>query len=166
MTGILWLTPISPLSIPTRYPNTQTQCIALVYGCDRADYKDLIGLPVSVALMAECWNDEVQAVSAILPIWLPCKNLNPHIAISWTDESAPVKANLMLESEHQVLKVKDEALTCMVEFLEWKPAISPRNWSDRLTRKCKQKGCDQTTRSVTGYCRNHRPSKQYRKGNF
>lgn len=162
MVGILWLTPLSSLAVSARYTNTQQQHVTLAYGCDRANYEHLIGLPVSISLLSECWNDEVQAISVVLPAWVPCKNLQPHITVSWADGSAPVKANLMLEGDHQKSAVSSEMLECMIEFIEWKSPIEVRNWRDRHPQECRQSGCEKKTRSLTGCCRSHRPAEKYR----
>ncbi|MBD2076293.1 hypothetical protein H6F86_20900 [Phormidium sp. FACHB-592] len=162
MTGILWLVPITPIAVSAIYPNTQRQHVTLAYGVERKDYENIIGLSASVGILEECWNDEVQTVSVVLQSWLPCNNLHPHITISWVDSSAPVMSNLMLQGEHYSKALDGSVLPCMVEFLEWTDPVDPHKWRDRSPAICKQPGCDKTTRSLTGYCRSHRPATKYR----
>lgn len=42
------------------------------------------------------------------------------------------------------------------------PIVAQRRWSDRTPTKCKHRGCQKFTRSVTEYCRNHVPNSKYR----
>jgi len=168
MTGILWLAPLEPIAVPARHRNTQAQHLTLAYGVERSPYADIIGLPVTIAIVTEAWNSEVQALRAILPSWLPCQNRNPHITISWVDESAPVKSNLMLEGEHK--EEPFEAIVhCMVEFIEWaEKEPSLKTWKENPLQQCihvwktgdrKGQQCDELTRRSPGYCTRHRPKK-------
>jgi hypothetical protein len=166
MTGILWLAPITSIAVPARYGNTQRQHITLAYGVESEQYADIIGLPSSVGIEAECWDEEVQAVSVVLQNWLPCHNKYPHIAISWVDGSTPVKANVMLESKHQSAPLEWAMLPCMIEFIEWQPCIIRSSWRDRPLRQClhvwktgelKGQRCSEMTRREPPYCTKHRP---------
>jgi len=170
MTGILWLAPIPPIAVPARYRNTQAQRLTLAYGVERSPYADIIGLPVTIAIVSEAWNGENQALRAIIPNWLPCQNQNPHISVSWVYSSAPVKSNVMLSSQHQ--EEPFEAIAhCLVEFVEWAPKqSSPKTWKNSALRQCQhiwktgdRKGqqCDELTRRSGGYCTRHRPKETH-----
>ena len=166
MTGILWLAPRSPIAVPARYGNTQAQHLTLAYGVERSPYADIIGLPVTIAIVSEAWNGDNQALRAIIPSWLPCQNQNPHITISWVDGSTPVRSNLMLEGEHR--EEPFEAIVhCMVEFVEWgsKPS-QKKTWRDRPLQQCQHvwktgklagQQCSELTRRSPRYCTKHRP---------
>jgi len=166
MKGILWLVPITPIAVPARYRNTQAQHLTLAYGVERSPYAE--GFPVTIAITHEAWNSEVQALRAILPNWLPCQNRNPHITVSWVDDSAPVKSNLMLEGEHR--EESFEAIVhCLVEFVAWAPKEpSVKTWKDNPLKQCRHvwktgdrqgRQCPELTRRSGGYCTSHRPKK-------
>lgn len=160
MTGILWAVPITPIALPRRYPNAQLHHCTLQYEVERAAMEHLIGLPVTIAVTEEVYSDRIQAVVVVLPTWLPCQNIHPHISVSWVDNATPVEANEMLEGEYQKSALDFDHVHCLIEWQEWgeKP-IDPRNWSDRspvLCPTCKRQGIETYTRSVSGHCRKHR----------
>lgn len=162
--GILWAVPVESIVVQPKYSNVQQQHVTLAYGVDRADYENIIGLPAEITLIAEAWNDEVQAIRCVLPTWLPCQNKNPHLAISWVDESAPVKANLMLDGEHEEIEMQSIA-HCIIEFYEWQePTV--KTWKDRPLQQCLHvwktgdragRRCQEMTRRMPPYCTKHRP---------
>jgi len=164
MTGIIWLAPMTPIAVLARYENAQAQHLMLAYGIERSPH--IVGLSVTIAVINEAYDGEVQALRAILPSWLPCQNQNPHITISWVDGSAPVKSNLMLEGEHR--EEPFEAIVhCMVEFVEWgsKPS-QKKTWRDRPLQQCQHiwktgklagQQCSELTRRSPRYCTKHRP---------
>jgi len=101
------------------YPNrADVPHVTLAYGCDRGTYEKVIGLPVTLGITAHAWNGEVQALRCVLPTWLHCQVGEPHLTLSWVNGSAPVKASLMLENEHQEEEMQ-LAVHCMIEFFEW-----------------------------------------------
>ena len=168
MTGILWLAPLAPIAVPARYSNTQAQRLTLAYGVERSPYADIIGLPVTIAIVTEAWNGDNQALLAIIPSWLPCQNENPHITVSWVGKSAPVKSNLMLDGEYRE-EPFESIVHCMVEFVEWKAkAPSMKTWKDSPLQQCQHvwktgdrqgQQCPELTRRSGGYCTSHRPKK-------
>jgi len=168
MTGIFWLVPITLIAVPARYRNTQAQHLALAYEVERSDYADIVGLPVTIAIVSEAWNGENQALQAIIPSWLPCQNENPHITVSWVDASSPVKSNLMLDGEYEELEF-ELIVHCLVEFVEWEAKSSnPKTWKDSPLQQCRHvwktgdrqgQQCPELTRRSGGYCTSHRPKK-------
>jgi len=165
MAGILWLAPLTPIAVPARYGNTQAPHLTLDYGVERSQYDDIIGLPVTIALIGEAYNDEIQALRAILPNWLHCQNSIPHITVSWVNESAPVRSNLMLRSDHA--EASFEAIAhCLIEFIAWEDKPIPRTWKANPLKQCSYvwmtgdrqgQQCESKTRRASGYCTKHRP---------
>jgi hypothetical protein len=159
MTGILQAVLISQLPVQPLFNNTQQHHITLAYGVDREPYNDLIGLPVTVAVVEICSNESIQAAQVILPNWIPCKNPIPHITISWIDGSAPIRANEMLQGEYLSEAPSVDHGSCIIEWLEWGDTLDPRNWAPRaytLCPTCLRQGVETKVRSMTGYCRRHR----------
>jgi hypothetical protein len=160
VTGILWAVLTSPLPVQPLFSNGQAHHVTLAYGVERDAYEHVIGLPVTVGLIEVCSNETIQAVSVALPTWLPCQNPHPHITISWADGAAPAQANEMLQGAYKAEAVPVDHALCMVEWLEWGESPDPRKWAPRaytFCPTCLRKGVKTQTRSLTGYCRRHRP---------
>jgi len=170
MTGILWAVVQSPIALQPRFQSGVPHHITLQYGVERHEWEHLIGLPVTVGVLEECWNDRVQALSVILPDWwLPCRNPHPHISVSWVEDADPVESNSMLNSEHESAPVDFEYVHCTIEFEEWGEPVKPKSWRDRPLVQCihtwktgERKGCrcEELTRRSSGYCTKHIPKKR------
>lgn len=161
MVGILWAVVQQPIALPPLYPNGQAHHVTLQYGVERSQWDHLIGSPMIVGIAEAVYSDRIQAIKVILPTWASCQNLHPHITVSWVDDAAPVEANTMMVSgEYQQQTIEQEVIHTMIEWLEWgKSPFEPRRWSDRpssLCPTCLKKSIQTSTRSLTGYCRNHR----------
>lgn len=119
MAGILWAIPLHFPAVQLRHSNTQAPYIALQHGVDRREYADLIGLFVTVGVIGEFYSDRIQAVALLLPSWLPCQDIYPHIALSWVDGAAAIEAGAMLRSGGYKSEVPDfDVLHCKIEWLE------------------------------------------------
>jgi hypothetical protein len=140
MTGILWATIQQPIAIPRRYCCGEPHHITLAYGVDRFKYEELIGLPMTVGVTGEAWNDRIQAIEVVLPSWVPCQNPHPHISVSWVQDAQPVESNMMLAGEHESAQIEFDHLHTIVEFQEWgakddRPTKCPNcGASDRIVK--------------------------------
>lgn len=160
MTGILWAVVQEPIALQPRYEAGKPHHVTLQYGVEREQWEHLIGLPMSAGVIAECWNDRIQALSVVLPNWVQCQSPNPHISVSWVIDAHPVESNAMLAGDHQAASVNFDYVQCVIEFQEWgeKP-IDPRSWRDRpktLCPTCLNQGTETWTRSLSKHCRKHR----------
>lgn len=160
MSGILWAIPIERPAVLPRYKLGSPHHITLQYGVEREYWEHLIGLPITVGVIEECWNDRIQALRIALPTWVACQIPNPHISVSWILDAAPVAANAMLNESHESAPVDFEAIHCLIEWQEWgaKPVIA-RSWRDRspvMCPTCTKQGIQTLVRSLSGYCRKHR----------
>ena len=167
MVGILWGRVDKSIALSPLYPNTQEPHVTLQYGVARSQWEPVIGLPMTVAVIDMVYNDRIQAIALILPTWAPCQNPHPHITLSWVDGAAPVEANAMLLSgKFYRQPIEQEFINTMVEWLEWGALpIKSREWSDRPSSNCPtclRQGKKTETRSLTGYCRKHRPNPKTR----
>jgi hypothetical protein len=122
MKGILWLA-LNPQTFPVpciHNPVTHLH-VTLQFGVNREDWMHLIGCNVEVNVVANCWNDKVQALRVILPEEFDaiCGNVHPHITISTADNVRPVESNNMLSSEHHEAPVQFVMQTT-VDFFEFK----------------------------------------------
>jgi hypothetical protein len=169
MTGILWAVVQSPIALQPRYQSGKPHHITLQYGVERQSWEHLIGLPLTVGVLEECWNDRVQAISVALPTWASCSNPHPHISVSWGQDVNPVESNAMLNSEHNSAPVNFDHLICTIEFEEWGEVIKPKSWRDRPLQQCihtwktgERKGCrcEELTRRDPPYCTRHVPKKR------
>lgn len=160
MTGILWAVLQEPPSVRTRYCCGKPHHITLQYGAERESWEHLIGLPMTAIAAQEAWNDRIQAIQVVLPTWVSCQNVNPHISVSWVRDAAPVESNAMLANDYQSASVDFDCVSTIIEWVEWgdKPA-DPRKWRDRPSVPCPtclRQGNTVMTRSISGYCRKHR----------
>ena len=170
MTGILWAVVQSPVALQPRYPAGKPHHVTLMYGVERKDWEHLIGLPVTVGVLEECWNDRIQAISVVRPSWVPCYNPHPHISVSWVEDANPVESNAMLNGEHESALVDFEYVTCVIEFEEWgEVPAKPKTWKDNPLVQCRhewktgeRKGqrCEVMTRRASGFCTKHIPKKE------
>lgn len=170
MTGILWAVVQSPISLQPRYPSGKPHHITLQYGVERQDWEHAIGLPVTVGVLEECWNDRIQALSVALPTWASCCNPHPHISVSWVEDANPVEANTMLHREHKSAPVNFDYIHCVIEFEEWGEVTKPsKSWKGNPLVQCRhvwktgeRKGqrCEVMTRRASGFCTKHIPKKR------
>lgn len=131
MTGILWAVLKEPLDLPRRFQCGQAHHVTLQHLIERDAVADLIGLPITVGILEECWNDRIQALKVVLPTWLPCQIPHPHISVSWIKEAHPVESNMMLAEEHESASTGFDHVFCMIEFEEWGEEKPPQ------IRQCK-----------------------------
>ncbi len=102
MTAILWAVLLQPLAIPRRYPKGKPHHITLQYGIDPAQWQQWVGLECEAQLIAEMWNDRIQAIQVALPAHIPSQNPQPHITVSFQAGVRPVESNAMLATTHCV----------------------------------------------------------------
>lgn len=121
MPGILWAVIQEPLELPRRFNNGQPHHCTLLYGCSNKLAERYIGLPLSLPIVSECWNDRIQAVQVIVPAGIPfdTNRPNPHVTVSYADGVQPVESNAMLAGEHQESEVKLDRIITTIEFLDW-----------------------------------------------
>lgn len=116
--GILWLTipdqvsPVKKLYSPAKHLH-----VTLKFDVTLDSVKRFLDKEVTVELIENCWNDEIQAVKVKLPSTYEslCKNKHPHITISHKAGVKPFKSNKMLESDHKSDKLK-ERIKMRTEF--------------------------------------------------
>lgn len=77
-----------------------------------------MGKDVTVELIENCWNQEIQAVKVKLPSqWSSlCKNKNPHMTLSHKSGVAPKLSNTMLEGSHESEVLKNKTLRLRSRF--------------------------------------------------
>ena len=109
--GILWLTiPDQTSPIKRIYSPAQHLHITLKFNVSLDSVKRYLNKDVTVELLENCWNKEIQAIKVKLPSnWESlCNNKIPHITISHKNGVKPFKSNEMLESEHESAKLNQK----------------------------------------------------------
>lgn len=135
MKGILWLTiPSQSLPVDAIYKPAKHLHVTLQFDTEFDRWKKLIGKTVNVELIANCWNDEIQAIRVKLPSYYKriCQNKEPHITVSHLENVAPFKSNEMLNSDHEETLI-NQRIQAVVEFFEFKQKKSedkPQSKSD------------------------------------
>lgn len=118
MNGILWLAlepQITP--VPYRYAPARHLHVTLLYGVTRRCWDEWIGRRVSIALIAECWNDRIQAAKVLLPDPYAAIATNPvpHLTLSHLNGVKPVESNQMLSLPHHEA-ILDVSVETVVAF--------------------------------------------------
>lgn len=75
--------------------------VTLQYNVPEASVQHLDGMQVPVKMLADCWNNDIQAVKVSLPDDVYCQNNHPHITISMEPGIRPVASNEMLAGPHE-----------------------------------------------------------------
>jgi hypothetical protein len=118
MAGMLWATPQSQIEVNPKYSNTCYAHVTLQYNVELEDYRDWVGQTIVVRAFAHAWNEEAQAIRVHVPCEIPCKDF-PHLTLSWSIGSAPVRSLVMLQEEHD-LEPMDLEIPCIIEWVEFK----------------------------------------------
>jgi len=104
---ILWAVLLEPLAIAPRFEIVQAHHITLVYGANPEEWAHLLGSEFAVRIVAEAWNERIQALRLQLPQGIPCTNAIPHITVSHLREVEPVESNTMLATSHQEIPLDE-----------------------------------------------------------
>jgi hypothetical protein len=109
--GILWLTVPNQVSpIKRIYSPAQHLHVTLKFNVTLDSVRRFLDEDVTVELIENCWNKEIQAVKIKLPPKYEtlCNNKIPHMTISHKASVKPFKSNEMLEEEHESEKLKEK----------------------------------------------------------
>jgi hypothetical protein len=116
--GILWAVIQDNLQVNSLYDCGKPHHITLMFGVDRSDVEQYIGLSFNAVSIANCWNDNIQAILFELPNIIPFTGQYPHVTVSYTEGTKPVESNNMLCGEYNSTKHKFN-YSFVIEFLEW-----------------------------------------------
>ena len=106
--GILWLTiPDQVSPIKRLYSPAQHLHVTLKFNVTLDSIKRYLDEEVTVELLENCWNKDIQAIKVKLPSsWASvCNNKIPHMTISHKNGVKPFKSNEMLEGLHESEKI-------------------------------------------------------------
>jgi hypothetical protein len=106
--GILWLTVLNQKSpIKLKYSPAQHLHVTLKFNISLDSVSSYLDNDVTVEMLENCWNDQIQAVKVKLPRKFEslCNNKIPHMTISHKTGVKPFKSNEMLEGEHESEKI-------------------------------------------------------------
>jgi hypothetical protein len=107
--GILWLTILDQTSPVKRiYSPAQHLHVTIKFNVSIDSVKRFLDKDISVELIENCWNKDIQAVKVKLPSPFAslCANKYPHMTISHRPSIKPFKSNEMLEKEHETEPLK------------------------------------------------------------
>lgn len=122
--GILWARIEKPelllANVPPRFEKVEAHHLTLRFGVELTPYQSLVGKRFSARLVAEAWDERIQAVRVELPQeaepW--CENLHPHVTISHAEGVQPKLSSILLEAPpHQ--QELDLTLEFRVEASNW-----------------------------------------------
>lgn len=122
--GIFWLSFPNQQkpSVPAKFDNLAKHFhVTLQFGVDLTpEIQKLLGEAVEVQVVANCFNDRIQALRIELPgnVKAMCNNAVPHMTISMVDGVKPVESNDMLSGEHEELLI-DSKLTLRFDFFQF-----------------------------------------------
>lgn len=119
MKGILWLSLLDQKSpIKQLYGSPKHFHVTIQFDVTIQSVAKHLGKDVTVELIENCWNDEIQAVKVKLPSqWSSlCKNKNPHMTLSHKSGVAPKLSNTMLEGSHESEVLKNKTLRLRSRF--------------------------------------------------
>ena len=106
MKGILWLTASvqeNPLSKNVFQNPPNHFHVTLQFNVELTEeIQKLLGETVEATIVANCYDDRIQALSIALPedVRAMCHNAVPHMTVSMADGVKPVESNAMLAKEH------------------------------------------------------------------
>ncbi len=106
--GILWLTiPDQNSPVKAKYTPAQHLHVTLKFNVELDSIKRYLDKDVSVILLEDCWNKEIQAIKVKLPGRFAslCNNKHPHMTISHKAGVKPFKSNEMLDGEYESEKL-------------------------------------------------------------
>lgn len=122
--GILWLVPADRQSesrlsgFAPRYNRANHIHCTLRFGVTFAECEAEIGRYVDCQLLADCWDDRIQAISVRLPDDIQCNNQCPHITMSHLSSVRPVESNRMLEGgSYQWEPILDGQVRMMAQWV-------------------------------------------------
>lgn len=118
--GILWLTlPTQVAPVQGQFDNSPNHYhVTLQFGVFSDEIPEsVLGQTFWVRVVANCYNDRIQALSVELPEEIDhlCDNAFPHMTISMVSGVRPVESNAMLAGEHTSEPVSFE-LPLVCEF--------------------------------------------------
>lgn len=119
MKGILWLTLLNQKSpIKQLYGQPKHFHVTIQFDVTLQSVARYLGKDVTVELLENCWNNDIQAIRVKLPSpWNSlCKNKDPHMTISHKSGVAPKESNVMLEGKHQSEVLKNKILKLRARF--------------------------------------------------
>lgn len=121
--GILWLTlPSQNSPVKEVYNSAKHLHVTIKFGVSYRDVmKYLNHEPISVKIIENCWNDEIQALKVILPSPFKslCQNDVPHMTVSHKNGVKPFKSNVMLDEPHESEKL-NKSITLYAEFFAFR----------------------------------------------
>jgi hypothetical protein len=116
MRGILWAVLRSPLAVLPIFDQGQPHHITLFYDVDKTQYKHLISTEFEATAIANLWNNDIQALSMLMPDNIPHKT-NPHITVSYRDGIAPAASNDLFKcDDDRVIAPYSQKLNFKIEF--------------------------------------------------
>lgn len=121
MKGILWLTAPTqenPISNNVFQNPPNHFHVTLQFNAELTEeIQKLLGETVDATIVANCYDDRIQALSIHLPeeVRAMCRNAAPHMTVSMADGVKPVESNAMLAREH-FLEVVDVPITLKYDF--------------------------------------------------
>lgn len=118
--GILWLTlPNQITPVKQIYSPANHLHVTIKFDVPLESVAKYLGKNLSVELVENCWNFEIQAVKVRLPSYWStlCTNKQPHITISHRPGVKPFKSNEMLNGFHESEVLRNKTLTLRSRFL-------------------------------------------------
>jgi len=102
----------------------QAHHCTLHYDCDFGDVHHYIGETFTVQTIANCWDDQIQAMTVRLPEMVYAQIAIPHITISKAEDINAGYATQMLQRRHFAVS-QAMSFTLCIEFAEFKNPPCP-----------------------------------------
>jgi len=122
--GILWAVLQEPIAVPPTYRCGSPHHITLFYGVEKEKYQHLIDTEFNTFSIANCWNNDIQALLCDIPSRIPHK-ANPHITVSYREGIKPSASNAILIGDHHSDPLV-MSLKLKIEFFEFE--ICEHEW--------------------------------------
>ncbi len=159
MRGILWAVLQTQPAVLPIFPNGKPHHITLFYDVDKTQYEHLIDTEFKATAIANLWNNDIQALSMLMPDNIPYKP-NPHITVSYRDGIAPSASNdLLVNDLDRVIAPYTQKLSFKIEFFEF--AECDHHWRKNGLRGVQRYSCKHCGKTKTDGDRGKgRPSKK------
>ncbi len=116
--GILWAVIQDELLVHSMYEEGSPHHITLMFGVDKEEVQQYIGMSFTANAISNCWNKDIQAVLFELPSIVPINKGTPHVTVSYKEGVKPFESNNMLNGEHNSTAHLQD-YNFVIEFLEW-----------------------------------------------
>jgi hypothetical protein len=116
--GILWAVIQDQLLVDSLYEEGKPHHITLMFGVDKDEVEQYIGMSFNATAISNCWNEDIQAVLFELPLFVPINKGTPHVTVSYKKGVKSVESNNMLNGEHNSTP-HIQSYNFVIEFLEW-----------------------------------------------